>query len=489
MSAGARSLDRRRAGVVLHPTSLPHPEDQGDLGHGAYRFVDFLAEAGFTVWQTLPLGPTHSDGSPYQCLSVHAGNPRMVSLDWLRDRGWLAQEETAQRPADRAGLIQRAHDRFRSTADPEARDRLAAFSEQQGAWLDDFALYQALRDAHNGRAWYDWPEPLRHREHAALQDARERLSGPMELIRFTQWLFFEQWDDLRSYAAERGVLMFGDMPIFVAHDSAEVWARREYFTVDDDGKAEVVAGVPPDYFSKTGQRWGNPLYRWDRMQADGFAWWLERMRTQLRLFDLIRIDHFRGFEAYWEIPATARTAVDGHWVEAPGHALLSALRDAFHALPLVAEDLGTITPQVEALRRDFGIPGMKVLQFAFGGDAENPYLPHNHEPDYVVYTGTHDNDTTLGWYESLDAHTRGHLLDYLGQPGEPMPRPLLRAALASPALYCLIPMQDLLGLGHGHRMNRPGTTAGNWSWRYRPEHLDPELPGRLRHLLELYGRV
>lgn len=486
-------LSGRRAGVLLHPTSLPGPGLQGDLGHAAYRFVEFATAAGFSVWQTLPLGPTHEDGSPYQCLSVHAGNTELISLDWLVDRGWLQRDTLSVdgkcSPVRRQACLKQAYTTYQTDADTDWRVAFTAFTAQSVDWLEDFALYSALRGAQEGRAWFDWPAPLRTRAAQALQEASARLALEIDQVRFEQFIFFRQWAALRAYAHRHGLYLFGDMPIFVAHDSAEVWAHREYFDVDAQGRAATVAGVPPDYFSATGQRWGNPHYHWARMEQDGFAWWVARMRTQLALFDLVRIDHFRGFESYWSIPAAAQTAEVGQWVKAPGAALLRTLQANFDVLPLVAEDLGVITAEVETLRRQFGLPGMKILQFAFDSDAANPYLPHQHTPDSVVYTGTHDNDTTLGWYEALDEARQGHVRDYLGQPGEAMPWPLVRAALASVGGLAVVPMQDILALDGRHRMNRPGTSTGNWRWRFRWEQLPGELAARLRHLNALYGRA
>ncbi len=484
--------DRRRAGILLHVTSLPGGIGNGDLGAEAYRFIEFLSASGMTVWQVLPLGPTHEDGSPYQCLSVHAGNPLLINLEWLQGRGWL---ELPEKEAGISALHYRfsclleAWKGFQQRATEQERVQLHSFVSQHADWLEDFSLYMAIRQEQEGRAWSQWPEPLRDREPTALEEARDRLQEEIEAVRFQQYLFFQQWHELRAYARQHGVLLFGDMPIFVAYDSAEVWAHREYFTVDEHGRAQTVAGVPPDYFSATGQLWGNPLYRWERMQEDGFRWWIGRMRTQLELFDFVRIDHFRGFEAFWEIPGEAKTAIEGRWVKAPGEALLNALHESFHALPLVAEDLGVITPEVEALRNKFGLPGMKILQFAFGGDATNPYLPHNHERRSVVYTGTHDNDTTLGWYRTLDEAGKTHLLDYLGHPGEEMPWPVIRTALSSVACLAMLPMQDALELGSEHRMNTPGTTEGNWRWRFQWEQVDSALSSRLAHLVRLYGRA
>ncbi|MFN2308612.1 MAG: 4-alpha-glucanotransferase [Gammaproteobacteria bacterium] len=485
---------RRLAGILLHPTSLPGAGACGELGAEAFRFVDFLADAGIGVWQMLPLGPTHADRSPYQCTSVHAGNPRLISLQGLRECGWL--EDTAEPAADpatderaRADRLRAAFAGFQRRGDAQAQAAFAAFRQTHGWWLNDFALYEALRREQQQRGWFHWPHDLRDRLPEALDAARHRLAAAIDQVCFDQFVFFRQWHALRAYANARGVRLFGDVPIFVAYDSADVWACRDCFRLDAEGRMEVVAGVPPDYFSATGQRWGNPHYRWDVLEADGFRWWIERMRTQRELFDLIRIDHFRGFEAHWEIPATAETAIDGRWVEAPGERLFRALQDSLADLPLVAEDLGIITPEVDALRQRFGLPGMKILQFAFGGDAGNPYLPHNHDRLSVVYTGTHDNDTTLGWYAHLAEDARGHLHAYLGHPAEALPWPLIRAALASVAVLAVVPWQDALALGSEHRMNTPGVAEGNWRWRFDWGQVPEGLAARLRGLVTLYGRV
>jgi 4-alpha-glucanotransferase len=486
-------LSRRRAGVLLHPTSLPGGIGGGDLGPDAYRFVDFLAAGGVSVWQMLPLVPTHGDLSPYQGLSVHAGNPLLISLSLLREWGWLSEGAAPPEGDDfidyRLAMLKQAHQGFLAQADAGARDELKQFISRNSHWLQDYALFQAIRQSQGHGHWLDWPEALRDRAPEALAQAETKLADSIEHIRFEQFVFFRQWRLLHDYARRHGVFLFGDMPIFVAHDSAEVWAHREYFTLDSHGRAEVVAGVPPDYFSETGQRWGNPHYRWERMHADGFSWWKQRMATQLSMFDWVRIDHFRGFESSWEIPAAEETAINGHWVEAPGDELFEALHQEFDPLPLVAEDLGTITPEVEALRKKYALPGMKILQFAFGGDADNPYLPHNQTVDSVVYTGTHDNDTTLGWYDALPAETRNHVDDYLGYPAEAMPWPLIRTALASVACLAIVPMQDLLKLDGAHRMNTPGTQAGdNWRWRFEWGQVDTDLAPQLRALVRQYGR-
>jgi len=485
-------LAQRRTGILLHPTSLPSANEHGDLGHDAYRFIEFLAASGVTVWQVLPLGPTHADGSPYQCLSVHAGNPQLICLDWLVDRGWLAKKSVPAKlnPTVRRDCLARAFRGFQQHADAKTRKAFDEFKQNQREWLEDYALFQVIRTQYKSHGWLAWPVALRDRHAKPLAQFMTEHNEAVEEERFIQYVFFSQWLALRDYAHQHGVLLFGDMPIFVAHDSADVWANREYFQLDETGQSKVIAGVPPDYFSATGQRWGNPHYDWARMEADGFAWWVRRMHTQLELFDLIRIDHFRGFEAYWEIDAAADTAVGGHWVNAPGEALLQHLYEAFHELPLVAEDLGIITPEVEALRDQFHLPGMKILQFAFGSGPRNPYLPHNCAPNSVIYTGTHDNDTTLGWYESCEPAVRKALDDYLAcSAAADMPWPLIRTALASVSRLAVLPMQDLLELDGKHRMNTPGTSKGNWQWGFDWVQLPANLAERLRHLNFVYGRI
>ena len=482
---------QRRAGILLHPTSLPGTPGNGDLGPEAYRFVDFLAECGVGLWQTLPLGPTHEDGSPYQCTSVHAGNVRLISLQALVELGWLddaALNDEDNLDTQRSVRLAAAWNGFQRKAGDDDRKAFKRFVEEHSRWLEDFALYQALRGAYGGSAWYDWPRPVCERKPEALDRERKRLAGAISHVRFEQYLFYRQWTQLRRYANDRGILLFGDIPIFVAHDSADVWAHREWFSVDEQGHLQVVAGVPPDYFSATGQRWGNPHYRWDVLKQDGFVWWLERIRTQMEMFDLVRIDHFRGFEAYWEIDASAETAIDGHWVKGPGESFFEVLKQVFGELPLVAEDLGVITPEVTALRKMFGLPGMKILQFAFDGSPDNPYLPHNHEELSVVYTGTHDNNTTLGWYQELSDEDRGRVRHYLGDSQEPMPALLMRAALASVARLAVIPLQDVLELDGAHRMNVPGVADDNWRWRFGWDQVQEHQKQRLQDWITLYGR-
>ncbi len=487
MTLAVRPPASRHAGILLHPSSLPGPGKHGELGAEAQRFVEFLAACGITVWQTLPLGPTHHDSSPYQCLSLFAGNPLLISLERLAEQGWLSPE-ALHPPKQRRRLLMQAQQTFSQQATAEQRAAYAAFRIEQAYWLEDYALYRALKQAHDERAWTQWPDKLRDREPEALEQARSGMEPLIEHIHFEQFIFSEQWQTLKGAANARGIRLFGDMPIFVAHDSADVWTHRADYDLDAQGNPHVVAGVPPDYFSSTGQRWGNPHYRWEHIATTGFRCWIERLRRQLQLFDLVRIDHFRGFEAHWEIPADHPTAMHGRWVPAPGDALFQALQQHFGALPLVAEDLGLITPEVHALRDKYGLPGMKVLQFAFDGNAKNPYLPHQHEHNCVVYTGTHDNDTTLGWFHNLTPEQKQYVDDYLGVPGEPMPWPLIRAALASVAHLAVIPMQDILMLGGEARMNTPGTIEGNWRWRFSWDQVTPDLSGRVRHLNRLYNR-
>jgi 4-alpha-glucanotransferase len=482
-------LDQRHAGVLLHLTSLPGVGPCGSLGWEAFNFVNFLADCRVAVWQMLPVGPPQGSDSPYQTSSAHAGSARLIGLEPLQQEGWLAAlpDGEIDDDAHRALLIE-AHRRFHDTAGDGPRGELDAFIAEHGYWLEDYALFRAIHEERRA-PWWQWPKTLRQRETKALDRARQRLAAQLDYIRWEQFTFFRQWSALRAHARERGVLLFGDMPIFVAHDSAEVWARPRDFDLNEDGTLRVVAGVPPDYFSATGQRWGNPLYRWDRLAAEDYRFWIDRIRTQLTLFDIIRIDHFRGFEAYWEIPAHEETAINGTWVEAGGDALFARLEQEFGRLPLVAEDLGVITEQVTALRQKYRMPGMKILQFAFDGGPDNPYLPFHHGRDGVVYTGTHDNDTTVGWYRALPDADRAHVDDYLGHCDEPMPWPLIRCALGSRANLAVVPMQDLLVLDGEHRMNMPGTAEGNWRWRFRWEQVDDELPARLTHLVGLYGRA
>jgi len=461
-------FERRRAGVLLPLGSLRPQTGTASLQAAADRFLQFLGEAGFSVWQMLPVQPPDEYGSPYRSVSVHAGDPALIDTD--------------------TASLADAHRQFREHATAPQRQEFADFRRDMDYWLADYSLFAAARRRHGERPWWEWPAPLRDREPGALASLQESGRADIEYFCFEQYLFFSRWQELRRRAQAAGILLLGDMPLYPAHDSADVWAHRGQFKLDGAGRPLCVAGVPPDYFSATGQRWGNPVYDWEGLARTGFRWWLDRIHTQLALFDLVRLDHFRGLEAAWEIPFAAATAEHGRWSPVPGQDLLTAVRAEHGTLPFVAEDLGTITPEVRALRRDFGLPGMKVLQFAFGGGSDNPYLPHNHAPRHVVYTGTHDNNTTLGWFEELGPQERLRVTDYLGHPSEDMPWPLIRAALASVCRLAVVPAQDLLGLGAEHRLNTPGTSEGNWAWQLPVDVLTPELAARLRALNELYGR-
>lgn len=463
-------IDRRRSGVLLHITALPGPFARGVLGSEAKAFIDAMASAGFTVWQFLPLGPTHGHDSPYESLSSFAGNPELLDLRPCVEQGWLDEESLndCSTPGRHARLRCQAGDNFwQQLANNQAlAEEIGLFQQTNHGWLADFSLFAAIKAASGDLAWWQWPEPLRDREPEALHAARLEHDPLIRQVIFEQFLFEGQWHTLKQYAESRHILLFGDLPIYVAHDSSDVWANRQYFSIDRLGLCDHVAGVPPDYFSATGQRWGNPIYHWQALEADGFSWWIERLRHQLERMHMLRIDHFRGLESYWSIPGTSEDGIIGEWMKAPGEALLQTLLEKLGSLPLVAEDLGTITPEVTALREKFGLPGMKILQFAFSGDANNPYLPAHHEQNSVVYTGTHDNDTTAGWFASVDEQARSLILHELDGVGpEDMPWALIETALASVSKLAIIPMQDLLELGTEARFNTPGTLENNWCWR------------------------
>jgi len=476
----------RDAGILLHPTSLPGSGSYGELGDEALRFVDLLSNAGQRLWQVLPLGPVHEDLSPYQSLSAFAGNPALIGREWLLERLPVGVREPQTEQMAKSGLISLYyHCCLQSDAE---RGDFEAFCRNQSHWLEDYARFRVLRERFDNRAWNRWPKEYRDRDPETLAAFTREAEEELALHRFEQYLFYRQWHRVRAYANEKGIRILGDMPIFVAYDSADVWANRGAFLLDEAGNPTVVAGVPPDYFSETGQRWGNPHYDWEWMEADGFSWWHQRVAQHLELFDLFRIDHFRGFEACWEIPAHEETAMNGRWVEVPGDALFASLKEHFGKLPIIAEDLGVITPEVTALRRKYSLPGMLILQFAFDSGPDNPYLPHNHTEDSVVYTGTHDNDTTMGWYTSLSPEQRHRVQEYLGFPQEPMPWALIECAYASVARQAVVPMQDVLELGSEHRMNTPGVPQGNWRWRFQWHELAESTPGRLRDLTRRYGR-
>ena len=470
-------LKQRLAGVLLHISSLPGNHYVGDLGVESRRFVDFLQGMGVRVWQTLPINMPHADNSPYQCLSAHAGNPDFISLETLIEQNLLKEEDLSEPFINKAKLLTIAYHNFRLQIENGLHQSFADFCLQQGHWLEDFSLFLALRNSLNQIGWAYWPEALKNRETDTLLVSRLELAEEISVIKFTQFLFFSQWMALKDYANERGIYLFGDIPIFVAYDSADVWANPHYFKLDEAKNMTVVAGVPPDYFSVNGQRWGNPHYNWEAMKAEDFSWWVSRMETQNAMFDMVRIDHFRGLEAAWEIPSHEETAANGYWVKAPGEALLSAIKRTLPNILLIAEDLGIITAEVNALRETYLLPGMKILQFAFSGEEDNPYLPENVDEDSVIYTGTHDNNTTVGWYESLDDHNRWLVHEYISRTRgaerqDQIPQDLIEIALESKAFMAVIPMQDLLGLNAEHRMNTPGTAAGNWCWRFDWTQLD-----------------
>ena len=487
-------IDRRRSGVLSHISSLPGPFPRGVLGEEAFVFIDTIVDAGFSVWQFLPLGPTHDHGSPYESLSSAAGNAEFIDLRDCVARGWLS-EKTCQ--AYIAGVIvleyalSEAAEGFwlQVTNDALLAEQLDSFLIKNAEWLDDYALFAALKHDTNNSPWWLWSKPLRNRSANALDEARTKLSSYIRQIQFQQFLFAEQWQRIKQHAEHRGVLLFGDIPIYVAHDSVDVWANRKYFTVNDKGQCAHVAGVPPDYFSEDGQRWGSPLYDWDALQTDNFSWWVKRIRRQLQRMHLIRIDHFRGLESYWAIPGELPNGRVGEWLPAPGDALLEALNDELGQLPLIAEDLGLITHEVTALRQKFGLPGMKILQFAFGDDASNPYLPHYHEYNSVAYTGTHDNDTSLGWFTTASQHEKAHIANYLAlQKDSDVACAMIRATLASVARLAIIPVQDLLALPSDARLNTPGTIEGNWCWRLQGFDALHQLREDFHSLNQLYGR-
>ncbi len=480
----------RSAGILLHPTSLPGPYGIGELGPEALAFVEFLKESGQRLWQILPLSPTGGDGSPYSSYSAFAGNPLLISTERLIKDGLVSGvEEIPGRPVDYPAVIP-AKTKLLKEAYSNAKpgEQFEAFFEEQRGWLEDYALYMALKGKYGGRAWNDWDdEGLVRRKPDALETARRELANEVRYHQFVQYLFFRHWSDVKEAANEAGIEVIGDIPIFVSHDSADVWSRQDLFYLDESGSPTVVAGVPPDYFSETGQLWGNPLYDWDKMKKDRYSWWVERVQMALTLYDVVRIDHFRGFEAYWEVPADAETAKEGRWVKGPGRDVFDALEARLGELPIIAEDLGEITPEVETLRNELGLPGMKVLQFAFSGP-DNAFLPHEYEDaNWVVYTGTHDNDTTAGWWQSADLEGRSFARRYLGKDYVSVPD-FIRLAYASVAERAIVPMQDFLGLDTEHRMNTPGTTDGNWAWRLEKSALTPELAERIRGLSETYGR-
>ncbi len=492
----------RESGILLHPTSLPGPHGIGDFGSGAFRFVDWLADAGQRLWQVMPLGPTGFGDSPYASPSAFAGNPLLVSLDWLKGDGLLDDSDLAgipSFPAERCdfgpvidfktSILRRAFDRFENRNRREPNEAFARFCRDEADWLDDYSLFMAVKEAHSLAGWHSWDDAIRLRKPSAVAEWSMSHATEIRYHKFVQFQFSGQWSELRRYANERGVRLVGDIPIFVGDDSSDVWAHQDMFKLDPDGQALEVAGVPPDPFSATGQIWGNPVYHWSQMRTDGYAWWVARIGRTLRTVDVIRIDHFRGFAAAWLVPAGAATAVDGHWERAPGGEVFAAIGRAHGDVPVIIEDLGVITPDVIALREVLGFPGMNVLQFAFENDSANVYLPHNYRRESVVYTGTHDNQTTVGWFTSRTQGEREAIQRYLGRDGSDIAWDLIREALASVANTVILSLQDVLRLGDEARMNVPGQASGNWSWRYRSDQLAEELAAGLREMTTVYGRL
>jgi len=493
----------RASGILLHPTSLPSRGGIGDFGPAAHQFVDFLAAARQALWQVLPLGPTGVGDSPYSATSAFAGNPLLISLERLAERGWIAREKLAALPAPtqyvdyaavqalKLPLLCQAAASFQQEAGGEDRARFDRFCQEHRAWLEDFILFDVIRSRYNRESWHKWPGELARREPAALERVRREATDELSRARIIQFFFFEQWAALRYACHRRGISIVGDIAIFVSFDSADVWTNPGLFYLRPDGLPEFVAGVPPDAFSKTGQRWGNPLYRWDVLRSRGYDWWVARMRMALATCDVVRLDHFRGFEAYWAIPGGDATAVNGRWVPGPGDDLFHALRHHLGSLPLIAEDLGYITPEVHALRDRLQIPSMRVMQFGFADEGAQMYLPHRYTPNVVVYTGTHDNDTTLGWWRNHATQVeRDNATKYFAPLGESdVAWAFIKAAESSVAELCIIPMQDVLGLGSEARMNVPSVPEGNWRWRALPQQFSPELALKLAHLAEATQRL
>ncbi len=494
----------RSSGILLHPTCFPSRFGIGELGSEAYRFIDFLVESAQQLWQILPLGPTGYGNSPYASFSAMAGNPLLISLEQLQEHDLLTEEDFAALPEfpvdsvdfeqvmkTKMPLLQKACENFKAEASLVQQKEFTTFCETKGDWLDDYSLFMALREAHAGASWFTWEENIAKRQPEALEQWKERLESEIYFHKYLQFEFFRQWSKLKQYANSQGIEIIGDIPIYVAHDSADVWSHPDIFTLDKEtNKPALMAGVPPDYFSATGQLWGNPLYNWERLQQDNFGWWVKRFESLLDYVDIIRIDHFRAFEAYWAVEEGETTAMNGRWIEAPGVAFFQVLKEQLGELPIMADDLGLITPEVEALRDRFEFPGMKILHFAFGGDSDNPYLPFNYVRNCVAYTGTHDNNTTLGWFNELSAEEKERILFYLGCTSpEGIHWDLIRLALSCVANQAIIPLQDVMGLDSNARMNYPSQAEGNWGWRYGAGALTEEIRDRLKALTHTYGRA
>ncbi len=494
-------LGERKSGILLHPTSLPGPDGIGDLGPEAYVWLQFLADAGIGLWQILPLGPTGYGDSPYQCFSAFAGNPYLISPALLLDRGWLERKDFEDRPTFptnsvdfgpviqwKSKILNRAFASFRMHATGESISGYQQFCSTQGYWLDDYALFMTIKEDNGGVSWTSWPEKMRKRDPQALDQFRRQHAEEIDRQRFFQYCFFSQWKSLKGFANKKGISIIGDIPIFVSHDSADVWSKPELFSLDEHGKPTVVAGVPPDYFSPTGQLWGNPHYRWDVHQNSGFKWWINRIKNCLETVDVIRLDHFRGFAGYWEVPAHLPTAEIGVWKVGPGASFFDAILNELGSLPLIAEDLGKITPDVVTLRDSFNLPGMKILQFSFGSDGKEPFLPHNYIQNCVAYTGTHDNDTSLGWYKTAPEAQAEYCRKYVHSTGLDIAWDMIRSIWSSVAAYAIAPMQDFLRLNGDSRMNYPGRPAGNWGWRMNENQMSADLALEIAELNQVYGR-
>ncbi len=496
---------QRASGILLHPTSLPSRFGIGDLGEGPYRFIDFLVASGQTLWQVLPLGPTGYGNSPYLCYSAFAGNPLLISPDILYGDGLVTQADLDEYPdlpddhvdydlvvEHKLPLLKKASDTFKNSGSAELRTEFQQFCDRHTYWLDDYALFMAIHDANPKKGWHEWEPDIAKREPQALEAYKAKYADEIFYHKFVQFEFFRQWKRVKKYANDRNVKIFGDIPIYVAYDGADVWSHADIFCVDPEtNEVDLMAGVPPDYFSATGQLWGNPVYNWQKVQETGFSWWIERFKGTLEYYDVVRIDHFRGFEAYWGVPKGEKTAMNGTWLKAPGDAFFARLKEALGNLPIVAEDLGVITPEVEALRDKYEFPGMKLLHFAFDSDRANPFLPYNYtNHNCVVYTGTHDNNTTIGWFAERNFEEQARVTDYLGGISpKGIHWTLIGCAMGSVANQAVFPLQDILGLESPSRMNTPGLASGNWEWRYSFEMLTPELTEHLRYMTELYGRI
>ncbi|SDC34055.1 MULTISPECIES: 4-alpha-glucanotransferase [unclassified Candidatus Frackibacter] len=492
---------KRESGILLHPTSLPGKYGIGSLGEEAYDFIDFLILSEQKLWQIFPLGPTGYGDSPYQSFSAFAGNPLLISLDKLKESRLLSEDDLSKEANFVEGkvdygqvidfkmpLLEEAFYNFKETASQLEKNKFFRFCQEQGEWLENYATFMALKEHFKGKPWFEWEESIKLREADALKKYKEELQERINLQKFMQYLFFKQWRELKAYANQNGIKIVGDVPIFVAYDSAGVWANPDIFKLNKDREPVSVAGVPPDYFSKTGQLWGNPLYNWDRLKEEGYRWWIARLEATLELVDIIRLDHFRGFAAYWAVPYGEKTAVNGEWKAGPGKDFFNKVKEELGELPIIAEDLGVITDKVEDLRDHFGLPGMQVLQFGFNSKEDSEHLPHNYSKNSVVYTGTHDNDTTLGWYQKKEAKIKDYIREYLNGNDENICWDLIRLAWSSVAVFAIAPLQDILGLGSEARMNTPGEAAGNWQWRYTKEMLNKDKVDRLKRLTKIYYR-